>query len=57
MHSHIQPFESGKNKGLGGMSQRATIIKKIRNEGNQVLLLDAETYFKELHISMFMEGN
>lgn len=46
MHSHIQPFESGRNKGLGGMSQRATIIKKIRNEGNQVLLLDAGDIFQ-----------
>ena len=46
MHSHIQPFESGKNKGLGGMAQRATIIKKIRNEGNQVLLLDAGDIFQ-----------
>ena len=46
MHSHIHPFESGRNKGLGGMSQRATIIKKIRKEGNQVLLLDAGDIFQ-----------
>tara|TARA_Y100001954_G_C15752697_1_gene574569 strand:+ start:19 stop:930 length:912 start_codon:yes stop_codon:yes gene_type:complete len=46
MHSHIHPFESGRNKGLGGMAQRATIIKKIRNEGNQVLLLDAGDIFQ-----------
>ena len=46
MHSHIHPFESGRNKGLGGMTQRATIIKKIRNEGNQVLLLDAGDIFQ-----------
>ena len=46
MHSHILPFESGRNKGLGGMAQRATIIKKIRNEGNQVLLLDAGDIFQ-----------
>ena len=46
MHSHIHPFESGRNKGLGGMSQRATIIKKIREEGNQVLLLDAGDIFQ-----------
>ncbi len=46
MHSHIHPFESGRNKGVGGMAQRATIIKQIRNEGNQVLLLDAGDIFQ-----------
>ncbi len=46
MHSHIQPFENGRNKGLGGMAQRATIIKQIRNEGNHVLLLDAGDIFQ-----------
>jgi 5'-nucleotidase len=46
MHSHIHPFESGRNKGIGGMAQRATIIKKIRKEGNQVLLLDAGDIFQ-----------
>lgn len=46
MHSHIHPFESGRNKGVGGMAQRATIIKKIRDEGNQVLLLDAGDIFQ-----------
>ena len=46
MHSHIHPFESGRNKGLGGMAQRSTIIKKIRKEGNQVLLLDAGDIFQ-----------
>lgn len=46
MHSHINPFDSGRNKGIGGMAQRATIIKEIRNEGNQVLLLDAGDIFQ-----------
>ncbi|MBT6808252.1 MAG: bifunctional metallophosphatase/5'-nucleotidase [Flavobacteriales bacterium] len=46
MHSHIHPFDSGRNKGIGGMAQRATIIKEIRNEGNQVLLLDAGDIFQ-----------
>ena len=46
MHSHIHPFESGRNKGVGGMAQRSTIIKKIRDEGNQVLLLDAGDIFQ-----------
>ena len=46
MHSHIHPFESGRNKGVGGIPQRATIIKQIRDEGNQVLLLDAGDIFQ-----------
>jgi len=46
MHSHVHPFESGRNKGIGGMAQRATIIKEIREEGNQVLLLDAGDIFQ-----------
>ena len=46
MHSHIHPFESGRNKGVGGMAQRATIIKQIREEGNQILLLDAGDIFQ-----------
>ena len=46
MHSHIHPFTSGRNKGVGGMAQRSTIIKQIREEGNQVLLLDAGDIFQ-----------
>ena len=30
MHSRIQPFNSGRNKGVGGMAQRSNIIKNIR---------------------------
>ena len=46
MHSHIHPFQTGRNAGLGGIAQRATIIRKIRDEGNQVLLLDAGDIFQ-----------
>ena len=45
-HSHIEPFKSGKYKGMGGMGPKATIIKKIRDEGNPVLLLDAGDIFQ-----------
>ena len=31
MHSHIHPFKSGRNKGLGGMAQRAGLINSIRD--------------------------
>ena len=46
MHSHIHPFTSGRNKGLGGMAQRASLIKKIRAQEEHVLLLDAGDIFQ-----------
>ena len=46
MHSHIQPFTSGRNKGLGGMAQRAALIKQIREQEEHVLLLDAGDIFQ-----------
>ncbi|MDB0027125.1 metallophosphatase [Flavobacteriales bacterium] len=46
MHSHIQPFKSGRNKGLGGMAQRAGLINSIREQEDNVLLLDAGDIFQ-----------
>ena len=46
MHSHIEPFKTGRNKGLGGMAKRATIIKEIRNKEKNVLLFDAGDIFQ-----------
>jgi 5'-nucleotidase len=46
MHSHIHPFTSGRNKGIGGMAQRATLIKQIRKQEEHVLLLDAGDIFQ-----------
>ncbi len=46
MHSHIEPFISGRNKGFGGMAQIATLIKNIRRENDHVLLLDAGDIFQ-----------
>jgi len=46
MHSHIHPFTSGRNKGLGGMAQRAELIKQIREQEEHVLLLDAGDIFQ-----------
>ena len=46
MHSHIQPFTSGRNKGLGGMAQRAGLINSIREKEDHVLLLDAGDIFQ-----------
>ena len=46
MHSHIHPFTSGRNKGQGGMAQRAGLIKSIRAQEEHVLLLDAGDIFQ-----------
>lgn len=48
VHSRIEPFpmDGGRNQGLGGVAGRASLIKKIRNEEEQVLLLDAGDIFQ-----------
>lgn len=46
MHSHIEPFTSGRNKGLGGMAQRSSIINEIRSNNKHLLLLDAGDIFQ-----------
>lgn len=45
-HSHIHPFTSGRNKGHGGMAQRAGLINSIRRTEDHVLLLDAGDIFQ-----------
>ena len=45
-HSHIEPFTSGRNKGMGGMAQRAALIDKIRKEEKNILLLDSGDIFQ-----------
>ena len=56
MHSHIHPFTNGRNKGLGGMAQRASMINKIRNENNEILLLDAGDIFQGTPYFNMYEG-
>lgn len=48
VHSRLEPFpmDGGKNQGLGRVAARAELIKKIRNEEEQVLLLDAGDIFQ-----------
>ncbi len=46
MHSHIHPFKNGRNKGLGGIAERAALIKQIRATEEHVLLLDAGDIFQ-----------
>ena len=56
MHSHIFPFKSGKYKGLGGMAERATLIKIIRERNDNVLLLDAGDIFQGTPYFNFFGG-
>ena len=48
VHSHIDPFpeNDAKYPGLGGVSQRAALINKIRNEEKNVLLFDVGDIFQ-----------
>ena len=47
-HSHIDPFplDHGNYPGQGGVARRATLLKKIRRENKNVLLLDAGDMFQ-----------
>ena len=45
-HSRIDPFESGEYKGMGGISNRKTMIDLIRKTEKNVLLLDAGDIFQ-----------
>ena len=48
VHSRIEPFpeDGSRNAGLGGVARRASLIKQIRAEEAQVLLLDAGDIFQ-----------
>lgn len=48
VHSRLEPFpmDGSRNQGLGGVSARAALISKIRQEEEHVLLLDAGDIFQ-----------
>lgn len=48
VHSRLEafPMDGSKNQGLGGVASRAAVIKKIRDEAQHVLLLDAGDIFQ-----------
>lgn len=48
VHSRLDPFpmDGSKNQGLGGVAARAALIEEIRNETEEVLLLDAGDIFQ-----------
>jgi len=48
VHSRIDPFpmDGGRNQGLGGVAPRSQLIRQIRSEEENVLLLDAGDIFQ-----------
>jgi len=46
MHSHIDPFTEGRNKGFGGMAARAAAVAQVRSQEENVLLLDVGDVFQ-----------
>jgi 5'-nucleotidase len=48
VHSRIEPFpmDGGRFQGLGGASRRAALIREIRREQGEVLLLDSGDFFQ-----------
>lgn len=57
-HSRIEPFpmDGGRNQGLGGIARRAHIVKEIRKESPNVLLLDAGDMFQGTPYFNFFKG-
>lgn len=58
-HSRIEPFPvkgGGRNAGRGGMARRAALIKEIRQEEDQVLLLDCGDIFQGTPYFNFFGG-
>ena len=56
MHSRIECFTSGRNKGAGGMLQLASVIKQIRSKEENILLLDAGDIFQGTHYFNYYGG-
>ncbi len=58
VHSRIDPFpmDGGRNQGMGGASKRATLIKQLRKENDNVLLLDCGDIFQGTPYFNFFAG-
>ena len=57
MHSRIECFTSGRNKGAGGMLQLASVIKQIRSKKKTSFFWMLEISFKEHPTSIIMVEN
>lgn len=45
-HSHIEPISGGRDDGRGGVARRAALIKKVRAENPNTVLLDCGDIFQ-----------
>jgi len=57
-HSRIEPFpmDGSRNQGLGGVAKRAEVVRRIREQNEHVLLLDAGDYFQGTPYFNFYSG-
>jgi 5'-nucleotidase len=58
VHSRVEPFpmDGSRNEGLGGVAKRSTLISRIRQEQDNVLLLDAGDIFQGTPYFNFFGG-
>lgn len=58
VHSRLDPFpmDGGRYQGMGGAARRATLLRKIREEEEHVLLLDAGDIFQGTPYFNFFNG-
>ncbi len=58
VHSRIDPFpmDGSRNQGMGGAAKRATLIKQLRKQHNELLLLDCGDIFQGTPYFNFFGG-
>lgn len=58
LHSHLDPFsdDDRRNAGLGGAARRATLVKRVRKENPNTLLVDAGDAFQGTAYYNFFRG-
>src|SRR5256714_13333866 len=57
MHSQIDPLPANdRNAGMGGVARRATLVKRIRSENPNTLLIDAGDAFQGTPYFNFYKG-
>lgn len=55
-HDHLEAFDSRQGKDVGGVARRATLIKRIKADAKNVLVIDAGDVFQGTPIFTFFEG-
>ncbi|MDB5230667.1 MAG: 5-nucleotidase [Chitinophagaceae bacterium] len=59
VHTRLDPFpmDGSRNQGLGGVAERAEVVKQIRSREEQVLLLDPVIFSRARLISTYIKEN